>query len=235
MTPRISPSRRVRAVEMRACWQRFPAWSMAGRLMGSVDGRSSRSPRGDPDHHPQQPEMLRALRDPQGAKLVNKFILSPTPRPKDGGRLSPERAVIGRGSRTRSFLRKHLKPTLKTLPSVEQIIFPREAGTQAERMSGLSDWRPSWRDVGCETSKRRGERAAGKPSAHRGGREFPEPAGLMENYLAEAQGEDEAVAHACRGSLTQPRPRLCFPADPVSVTVALADKNPIRWVAFGIE
>ena len=55
--------------------------------------------------------------------------------------------------------------------------------------------------------------------------EFPELQGLMGKYYAEAQGEDEAVAHAMRGSLQAARARtICVPADPVSIAVALADK-----------
>src|SRR5208283_5113590 len=54
--------------------------------------------------------------------------------------------------------------------------------------------------------------------------EFPELQGLMGKYYAEAQGEDEAVAHACEDHYKPKGPDDLVPADPVSVTIALADK-----------
>ena len=54
--------------------------------------------------------------------------------------------------------------------------------------------------------------------------EFPELQGLMGKYYAEAQGEDEAVAHACEDHYKPKGPDDLVPADPVSVAVALADK-----------
>ena len=54
--------------------------------------------------------------------------------------------------------------------------------------------------------------------------EFPELQGLMGKYYAEAQGEDEAVAHACEDHYKPQGPDDLVPADPVSVAVALADK-----------
>jgi glycyl-tRNA synthetase beta chain len=46
----------------------------------------------------------------------------------------------------------------------------------------------------------------------------------MGKYLAEAQGEDEAVAHACEDHYKPKGPDDLVPADPVAVAVALADK-----------
>ena len=54
--------------------------------------------------------------------------------------------------------------------------------------------------------------------------EFPELQGLMGSYYAEAQGEDEAVAHACEDHYKPKGPDDLVPADPVSIAVALADK-----------
>jgi glycyl-tRNA synthetase beta chain len=54
--------------------------------------------------------------------------------------------------------------------------------------------------------------------------EFPELQGLMGKYYAEAQDEDEAVAHACEDHYKPKGPDDLVPADPVSVAVALADK-----------
>ena len=73
-----------------------------------------------------------------------------------------------------------------------------------------------------------------RPSARRGSRkadlltevvgEFPEVQGLMGKYYAQAQGEDEAVAHASEDHYKPKGPDDLVPADPVSIAVALADK-----------
>ena len=54
--------------------------------------------------------------------------------------------------------------------------------------------------------------------------EFPELQGTMGKYYAEAQGEDEAVAHACEDHYSPKGPDDLVPSDPVSIAVALADK-----------
>ena len=54
--------------------------------------------------------------------------------------------------------------------------------------------------------------------------EFPELQGLMGRYYAEAQNEDEAVAHAIEDHYRPKGPDDLVPADPVSIVVALADK-----------
>src|SRR5208283_3145377 len=54
--------------------------------------------------------------------------------------------------------------------------------------------------------------------------EFPELQGIMGKYYAQAQGEDEAVAHACEDHWKPKGPDDLVPSDPVSVAVALADK-----------
>ena len=54
--------------------------------------------------------------------------------------------------------------------------------------------------------------------------EFPEVQGLMGRYYAEAQGEDEAVAHAIEDHYRPKGPDDLVPAEPVSIAVALADK-----------
>src|SRR5208283_1892906 len=54
--------------------------------------------------------------------------------------------------------------------------------------------------------------------------EFPELQGVMGKYYAEEQGEDEAVAHACEDHYRPRGPDDFVPAEPVSISVALADK-----------
>src|SRR6185369_6493123 len=54
--------------------------------------------------------------------------------------------------------------------------------------------------------------------------EFPEVQGTMGKYYAEAQGEDEAVAHAIEDHYRPKGPDDLVPAEPVSIAGALADK-----------
>jgi glycyl-tRNA synthetase beta chain len=54
--------------------------------------------------------------------------------------------------------------------------------------------------------------------------EFPEVQGTMGKYYAQAQGEDEAVAHAIEDHYRPKGPDDLVPAEPVAIAVALADK-----------
>src|SRR5262249_12735778 len=53
---------------------------------------------------------------------------------------------------------------------------------------------------------------------------FPELQGLMGKYYARAQHEDESVATACEDHYKPLGPSDRVPSDPVSISVALADK-----------
>jgi len=57
----------------------------------------------------------------------------------------------------------------------------------------------------------------------------------MGRYYAEAQNEDEAVAHACEDHYKPKGPDDLVPADPVSIAVALADKIDILVGFWAID
>jgi len=57
----------------------------------------------------------------------------------------------------------------------------------------------------------------------------------MGRYYAEAQGEDEAIAHACEDHYRPKGPDDLVPADPVSVAVAFADKLDTLAGFFAID
>ncbi len=65
--------------------------------------------------------------------------------------------------------------------------------------------------------------------------EFPELQGTMGKYYAEAQGEDEAVAHAIEDHYKPQGPSDLVPADPVSIAVALADKLDTLLAFWGMD
>jgi glycyl-tRNA synthetase beta chain len=170
------------------------------------------------------------LRDPQSAKLVNKFILVANTEAADGGAAitaGNERVIRARLSDAKFFYEADLKTRLEDrLPKFEQIIFHEKLGTQAERIARIERLAAELAPiVGADVKKAR--RAALLCKADLLTElvgEFPELQGLMGKYLAEAQGEDEAVAHACEDHYRPKGPDDLVPADPVSVAVALADK-----------
>jgi glycyl-tRNA synthetase beta chain len=170
------------------------------------------------------------LRDPQSAQLVNKFILVANTEAHDGGAAiiaGNERVIQARLSDAKFFYETDLKIKLEDrLPKFEHIIFHEKLGTQAERIARIERLAAELAPiVGADVEKaRRAARLCKADLLTEVVGEFPELQGLMGKYLAEAQGEDEAVAHACEDHYRPKGPDDLVPADPVSVAVALADK-----------
>lgn len=170
------------------------------------------------------------LRDPQTAKLVNKFILVANEEAADGGKAiaaGNERVIRARLSDAKFFYETDLKTRLEDrLPKFEQIVFHEKLGTQAARIARIVALAGKLAPlVGADVAK--AERAAQLCKADLltdvvG--EFPELQGLMGRYYAEAQDEDEAVAHACEDHYKPKGPDDLVPSDPVSIAVALGDK-----------
>jgi glycyl-tRNA synthetase beta chain len=170
------------------------------------------------------------LRDPQSAKLVNKFILVANEEATDGGEAiiaGNERVIRARLSDAKFFYDTDLKTRLEArLPKFEQIVFHEKLGTQAERIARIVALAGQLAPlVGADVAK--AERAAQLAKADLLTEvvgEFPELQGLMGRYYAEAQDEDEAVAHALEDHYKPKGPDDLVPSDPVSIAVALADK-----------
>src|SRR5499426_2029322 len=170
------------------------------------------------------------LRDPATAKLVNKFILVANTEATDGGSAivaGNERVIRARLSDAKFFYETDLKTRLEDrLPKFEQIVFHEKLGTQAERITRIEALAGHIaREIDADMAGT--ERAARLCKADLLTEvvgEFPELQGLMGRYYAEAQAEDEAVAHACEDHYRPKGPDDLVPADPVSVAVALADK-----------
>jgi glycyl-tRNA synthetase beta chain len=170
------------------------------------------------------------LRDPQTAKLINKFILVANEEAADGGKAiiaGNERVIRARLSDAKFFYENDLKTRLEDrLPKFQQIVFHEKLGTQAERNARIVALAGRLAPlVGADVAKT--ERAAQLCKADLltdvvG--EFPELQGLMGRYYAEAQDEDEAVAHACEDHYKPKGPDDLVPSDQVSIAVALADK-----------
>jgi glycyl-tRNA synthetase beta chain len=170
------------------------------------------------------------LRDPQTARLVNKFILVSNVIAADGGAAivaGNERVIRARLSDAKFFYETDLKVPLETrLPKFEHIVFHEKLGTQAERIARIEELAAELAPrVGADVEKaRRAARLCKADLLTEVVGEFPELQGLMGKYYAEAQGEDEAIAHACEDHYKPQGPDDLVPADPVSIAVALADK-----------
>ncbi len=185
------------------------------------------------------------VRDPQTAKLTNKFILTANIEASDGGAAivaGNERVIRARLSDAKFFYETDLKTRLEDrLPKFSQIVFHEKLGTQAERIGRIVKLASVISEV-MENQQQIGQRHYQGSSARylnnvqRAAQiskadlltemvaEFPELQGLIGRYYAEAQGEDEAVAHAIEDHYKPKGPDDLVPADPVSVAVALADK-----------
>jgi glycyl-tRNA synthetase beta chain len=170
------------------------------------------------------------LRDSQTGKLANKFILVANEEAADGGKAivaGNERVIRARLSDAKFFYDTDLKIRLEDrLPKFEHIVFHEKVGTQAARIARITALAGQLAPiVGADVAK--AERAAQLCKADLltdvvG--EFPELQGLMGRYYAEAQDEDEDVAHACEDHYKPKGPDDLVPAEPVSIAVALADK-----------
>jgi glycyl-tRNA synthetase beta chain len=199
-------------------------------LMGSFDEKFLRIPE----------EVIRAtirnnqkcfvLRDAAHAKLVDKFILVSNLEAEDGGKAivaGNERVIRARLSDAKFFYETDLKTRLEDrLPKFKDIIFHEKLGTQAERIERIERLAGELAPlVGVDVEKaKRAARLCKADLLTEVVGEFPELQGLMGKYYAEAQGEDEAVAHACEDHYKPKGPDDLVPSDPVSIAVGLADK-----------
>ncbi|MGB8487914.1 MAG: glycine--tRNA ligase subunit beta [Xanthobacteraceae bacterium] len=210
-------------------------------LMGSFDASFLSIP----------PEVIRAtirnnqkcfvLRDLQTPKLVNKFVLVSNMEASDGGKeiiAGNERVIRARLSDAKFFYETDLKTRLEDrLEKFASVVFHEDLGTQADRIAWIkaltATLAPS---VGADPSKaaRAAELCKADLLTEVVG-EFPELQGLMGRYYAQAQGEDEAVAHACEDHYKPQGPNDLAPTDPVSVAVALADKMSVLVAFWSID
>ena len=170
------------------------------------------------------------LRDAAIAKLTNKFILVSNLEADDGGKAivaGNERVIRARLSDAKFFYETDLKTRLEDrLPKFEHIVFHEKLGTQAERIARIEQLSGELAPlVGADVEKaKRAARLCKADLLTEVVGEFPELQGLMGKYYAEAQGEDEAVAHASEDHYKPKGPDDLVPSDPVSIAVALADK-----------
>jgi glycyl-tRNA synthetase beta chain len=170
------------------------------------------------------------VRDPRTGALAPKFILTANIEASDGGNTiiaGNERVIRARLSDAKFFYETDLKTRLEErLPKFEQIVFHEKLGTQAERIKRIEHLAAEIAPLlGADVEKTtRAARLAKADLLTEVVGEFPEVQGLMGKYYALAQGEDASVAAACEEHYKPQGPADRVPTDPVSVSVALADK-----------
>jgi glycyl-tRNA synthetase beta chain len=170
------------------------------------------------------------LRDVAHAKLVNKFILVSNMEAADGGKAivaGNERVIRARLSDAKFFYETDLKTRLEDrLEKFKGIVFHEKLGSQWERIERIERLAAELAPlVGADVEKaKRAARLCKADLLTEVVGEFPELQGVMGKYYAEAQGEDEAVAHASEDHYRPKGPDDLVPSDPVSIAVALADK-----------
>jgi glycyl-tRNA synthetase beta chain len=168
--------------------------------------------------------------DPKTGKLTNKFILTANIEASDGGKAivaGNERVIRARLADAKFFYESDLKTRLEDrLPKFDSIVFHEKLGTQAERIARIERLAAEIAPlVGADVEKtRRAAKLAKADLLTEVVGEFPELQGLMGKYYALAQGEDASVAAASEEHYKPQGPTDRVPTDPVSVSVALADK-----------
>src|ERR1700744_1876147 len=170
------------------------------------------------------------VNDPKTGKLANKFVLTANIEASDGGKVivaGNERVIRSRLSDAKFFYDTDLKMKLEDrLPKFDQIVFHEKLGTQGERIARIERLAAEIAPlVGADVEKtKRAARLAKADLLTEVVGEFPELQGLMGKYYALAQGEDPSVAAACEEHYKPQGPQDRIPTDPVSISVALADK-----------
>jgi glycyl-tRNA synthetase beta chain len=170
------------------------------------------------------------LRDPNTTRLMNRFILVANTEAEDGGKAivaGNERVIRARLADAKFFYETDLKKRLEDrLGKFAEIIFHEKLGSQAERivrLESLAGHIAQLIDADIQKSERAARLCKADLLTEVVG-EFPELQGLMGRYYAQAQSEDEAVAHAIEDHYRPKGPDDLVPSDPVAVAVALADK-----------
>jgi glycyl-tRNA synthetase beta chain len=168
--------------------------------------------------------------DLKTGKLTDKFILTANIEASDGGKAivdGNERVIRARLSDAKFFYETDLKTRLEDrLPKFDGIVFHEKLGTQGERIARIERLAAEIAPlVGADVEKaKRAARLAKADLLTEVVGEFPELQGLMGKYYALAQGEDASVAATSEEHYKPQGPNDRVPTDPVSITVALADK-----------
>lgn len=180
-----------------------------------------------------------AMRDANG-KLMNRFLLVSQLEAKDGGKAISDgnaRVVRARLADAKFFFDQDRQETLESrVDGLKDVVYHNKLGSQAERMLRVKRMAGVIAKL-LNADVAQAERAAMLAKADLRTLmvgEFPELQGVMGQYYARHDGEDDKVALAIREHY---QPRYAgdeLPSTPESLAVALADKMETLIGLFGI-
>ena len=175
------------------------------------------------------------LREAGKQELANRFMLVSNIIASDGGAevmRGNGKVVAARLSDAKFFWESDLHQINSDegfnpwLDKLNNVTFHAKLGTQGERVARIVALAEELAPI-AGADVQQAKRAAELCKADLNSAmvyEFPEVQGLMGNYYAEIAGEAPSVALACEEHYSPLGPSDDVPSDPVSVTVALADK-----------
>ena len=187
----------------------------------------------------QQNQKYFAVQDEKG-RLMNRFFLVSQLEAKDGGEAisaGNARVVRARLADAKFFYDQDKLQTLESrIPQLKNVVYHNKLGTQAERVERVKAIAAKVADlIGANRDQAvRAAQLAKVDLLTLMVGEFPELQGIMGEYYALHDGEDEEVALAIREHY---QPRFAgdaLPSTPVSLAVALADKLETLSGLFGI-
>ncbi len=187
----------------------------------------------------QQNQKYFAVQDEKG-RLMNRFFLVSQLEAKDGGdaiSAGNARVVRARLADAKFFYDQDKLQTLESrIPLLKNVVYHNKLGTQAERVERVKAIAAKVADlIGANRDQAvRAAQLAKVDLLTLMVGEFPELQGIMGEYYALHDGEDEEVALAIREHY---QPRFAgdaLPSTPVSLAVALADKLETLSGLFGI-
>ncbi len=170
-----------------------------------------------------------ALRKPDGSAAPRFALVSNIVAPDGGAAITAgnERVLRARLSDARFFWDLDRKQSLESfLPKLDSVVFHAKLGTQGQRVARLERLaRIIANKVGADPADAaRAAKLAKADLASGMVGEFPELQGVMGRYYALGQGEKPAVAEAIAAHYRPLGPGDEVPAEPVAISVALADK-----------
>lgn len=170
-----------------------------------------------------------ALRRADGSAAPRFALVANIAAPDGGAAIvaGNERVLRARLSDARFFWDLDRKQSLESfLPKLDSVVFHAKLGTQGQRVARLERLaRIIAAKVGADPDDAaRAARLAKADLATGMVGEFPELQGVMGRYYALGQGEKPAVAEAIAAHYRPAGPGDDVPADPVAISVALADK-----------
>ena len=162
--------------------------------------------------------------------LASRFVLTANNEASDGGKTivaGNERVIEARLADAMFFYKNDLAiPLEQRLPKLDEMVFHKKLGTQAERVERLVQLAAKIAPIigaDIEDTKRAALLAKADLVSEMVF-EFTELQGLMGRYYALAQGEKPEIAEAIEMHYKPVGPSDIVPIEPVSIAVALADK-----------